>query len=337
MTTGFNLQKISYLRILALCFLVFFANRGMAQEFKIDAAFDSARILIGDQVKFRINIEHPKEGIVKVPIFTDHIQDKIEVLKVFLPDTLKTNNRLKISYQYLVTCFDSGEYKLEPISVPIEIGLIRDTLKVTPSMLTVVPMPVDTITQVRDIKPPLHTPLNFAEIWPYLLGVVLLLVIIFAVIYFIRKRKSAGHFPPLFKKEEPPYVSAIKELDKLRAEKLWQKNMVKQYYVRLSEIVRVYIEKRFSIEALEMTTDEIIASLHEALMNESSSVDLLKNLLTLADLVKFAKAHPLPDENEVSLLNAYQFINNTKPVISGQEQNNASETALEDDHDKVFN
>jgi hypothetical protein len=45
----------------------------------------------------------------------------------------------------------------------------------------------------------------------------------------------------------------------------------------------------------------------------------------------------LPDENEVSLLNAYQFINNTKPVISGQEQNNASETALEDDHDKVFN
>lgn len=306
-----------------------------AQDVKINAQFDSTKILIGDQIKFRINIDQPAGTTVKVPAFTEKIADKIEVLKVFLPDTVKQNNRLKVSYEYLVTSFDSGEYVLPAIAIPVTTGAGTDTLQVTPSELTVLPVPTDTITQVKDIKPPMNTPINFAELWPYIAGFVLLVVIGWLVFYYLRKLKK-GVEPVRVKRIEPPHVIAIQELDKLRAEKLWQNNMVKQYYVRLSEIVRVYAAERYGIEALEMTTEEIVESLRSAIVEEPGSVELVKNLLTLADLVKFAKANPLPNENEVSLLNAYQFVNNTKPVAMGSLQPDEQDSTKEDNNQEVF-
>lgn len=308
----------------------------LAQDVKIDARFDSTQILIGDQIKFRINIDQPEGAMVKVPAFTEKIAEKIEVLKVFLPDTVKQDNRLKVSYEYLVTSFDSGEYVLPSIAMPVTTGSRTDTLRVTPEGLTVLPVVTDTVTQVKDIKPPLNTPINFAELWPYIAGFVLLVAIVWFVFYYLRKQKK-GVEPVRVKRNEPPHVLAIQELDKLRAEKLWQNNMVKQYYVRLSEIVRVYAGERYGIEALEMTTEEIVESLRRAIVEEPGSVELVKNLLTLADLVKFAKANPLPNENEVSLLNAYQFVNNTKPVAMGSMQSDEQDPTKEDNNQEVFN
>lgn len=326
--------RAGLLFVLALTLL---ASPAFSQDLKVNAKFDSTQILIGDQIKFRISIDQPQGAVVKVPAFTDKIADKIEVLKVFVPDTVKQDSRLKISYEYLITSFDSGEYALPPIKMAYSIGANNDTLLVTPSELTVLPVVTDTITQVKDIKPPLNTPLNFAELWPYVAGFVLLVAIIWLVVYFIRKQKNGDASVQINKRNDPPHVIALQELDKLRSEKLWQNNMVKQYYVRLSETVRVYIQSRFDIEALEMTSDEIITSLHGIIVDEPDAVDTLKSLFTLSDLVKFAKANPLPNENEVSMLNAYQFINNTKPVTLGNIEAEASEKAKEDDNQQVFN
>lgn len=307
-----------------------------AQDIKVNAAFDSTKILIGDQIKFRISIDQPANVVVKVPAFTEKIADKIEVLKVFLPDTVKQDTRLKVSYEYLVTSFDSGEYVLPAIAIPVTTGAKTDTLQVIPSGLTVLPVATDTTTQVKDIKPPLNTPINFAELWPYIASFLLLVAIIWLVFYYLKKRKKLNE-PLRIKRNEPPHLVAIQELDKLRAEKLWQNNMVKQYYVRLSEIVRVYAGERYGVEALEMTTDEIIESLRSTIVDEPGSVELVKSVLTLADLVKFAKANPLPNENEVSMLNAYQFVNNTKPVSTGSLQTDEQDPAKEDNNQEVFN
>jgi hypothetical protein len=317
--------------------LALHANQAFAQEIKANAEFDSTQILIGDQIKFRISIDQPIDAVFKIPAFTDKLADKIEVLKVFMPDTVKQGNQLKVTYEYLVTSFDSGVYKLPAINIPFAVGIVKDTIRVTPAVLTVLPMVTDTITQVKDIKAPLNTPLNFAELWPYIAGFLLLIVIVVVAIYFAKRRKD-GSVPLLVnRRNDPPHVLALQELDRLRAEKLWQNNMVKQYYVRLSETVRVYIERRFGIEALEMTTEEIVFSLRNTIVEEPGSVEVLKSLLTLADLVKFAKASPLPNENEVSLLNAYQFVNNTKPVTVIPPPTEASDAAKEDDNQQVFN
>jgi len=111
-------------------------------------------------------------------------------------------------------------------------------------------------------------------------------------------------------------VVALRELDKLSQEKLWQKNEFKEYYTRLTAIIRIYLEKRFHIPAMEETSYEILQDWkqhHEAV---PGLYDMLKQLLNLADLVKFAREKPLPSDNEVNLDNAYEFVRRTKPALN---------------------
>jgi hypothetical protein len=133
----------------------------------------------------------------------------------------------------------------------------------------------------------------------------------FGIYAYVRRRNNK----PIFrspKPADPPHVVALRELDKLRSEKLWQNNRTKDYYIRLSDIIRTYIEGRFGVTAMEMTSDEIIEGMRFSGFEDNNLINRLRNLFTLSDLVKFAKAQPLPDENETAMLDAYLFVNNTK-------------------------
>jgi hypothetical protein len=281
-----------------------------AQSIKIKTLFDSTSITIGDQIRFRIEIDQPKNARVQMPVLTDTLAGKIEIVKAFPADTSKKDDQLHIRQDYLISCFDSGFYQVNPIVFPFEMAQHKDTISSAPAFLKVNSMPLDTAKDVRDIKPPLNAPFSLAEIWLYLLIALGLILIGFAVWYLIKKSRKE---PILTSKKviEPPHVVAIRELDKLRAEKLWQNNKAKEYYTRLTEIVRVYIEHQFGIYALEMTSDEIIHALKGVNFEDEKSIDLLRSMFLSADLVKFAKSEPLPDENEINLLNTYQFVNNT--------------------------
>jgi len=113
--------------------------------------------------------------------------------------------------------------------------------------------------------------------------------------------------------KRPPHETALEELKKLEGERLWQQGLVKQYHSRLTDIVRTYIEHRFGIIAMEMTTGEIMQSVRN-MHFESTSAEKLSHILTLADMVKFAKLQPLPGENEMCMQHAYEFINATKEM-----------------------
>jgi hypothetical protein len=115
------------------------------------------------------------------------------------------------------------------------------------------------------------------------------------------------------KPKEPAHVVALRELDRIKDEKLWQKDKTKQYYSEVTDVIRTYIEDRFEIRAMEQTTDEIMTSFRyrRDLLNEKSMGNL-SQILSLADLVKFAKYHPLPDDDNLTLVNSYFFINETK-------------------------
>jgi hypothetical protein len=138
-------------------------------------------------------------------------------------------------------------------------------------------------------------------------------ILILLVIWLILRRKyglKPGEIEEV-QKYLPPHVRAIMDLDKLKADKPWITGQNKEYYTRLTDILRTYIEQRFQINAMEMTTAEILP-LFKKDRNTQSVYQNLRQILQLSDLVKFAKLLPLENDDELSMMNAYLFVNQTK-------------------------
>ena len=180
--------------------------------------------------------------------------------------------------------------------------------------LNVYTMQIDTTKGPTDIKMPYGAPLTLKEVTPYILGVILIGAIIFFLLYSIKRKKKNQ---PLFvrppKPKEPAHVVALRELDRIKDEKIWQKGKTKLYYSELTDTLRTYIEDRFGIRAMEQVTDEILDSFRrqKGLISEKTFANLSQTL-QVADLVKFAKYEPLPDDVNLSLVNAYFFVNETR-------------------------
>ena len=329
---GLLLNRI--FRFLVLIAAVLLGWNANAQILKINARFDSTSILIGDQVKLHIEVDQPKDAKVHFPVFADTLASKIKVVKVFRPDTVPKNGNLHIQQDVLVTSFDSGYHYVAPLVFPFEMGAVKDTIRTAQLYLIVLTVPVGNAKDIHDIKPPYDAPFTIAEILLYLLIGVGVIILGFVTWFLIKKFRKEPIFTAR-KLIEPAHVIALRELDKLRTEKLWQQSKGKEYYTRLTEIIRVYIEQRYDIIALEMTSDEIILALKNSMVEDLGSIDLLRKMFATADLVKFAKLQPLPDENEINLLNAYQFVNNTKLVISVLNVNNEESEKVELDAPKT--
>jgi hypothetical protein len=168
--------------------------------------------------------------------------------------------------------------------------------------------------QLNDIKPIQKPPFVWTDylwiLWA-ILGVGLLAALVLAVIYLVLKKKNKGYFftPP---EVLPAHVRAIQSLDKLKAEKIGlQEGREKEFYTKIADILRIYLAERYGINALEMTSGEILNEIRK--VNDADSVyENLKQILSVADLVKFAKYKPYPDENDLSMMNAYLFVNQTR-------------------------
>ena len=128
--------------------------------------------------------------------------------------------------------------------------------------------------------------------------------------YYRRRDQERPLFKPL-KPEEPAYITALRELDKLKAQKLWQQKMEKEYYSQITRIVRWYIEKRFGVEALERTSEQILDAYELKVLDKTLFANL-KQLLNLADMVKFARGEASPEENMQHLENACNFVKLTR-------------------------
>ena len=287
-----------------------------AQTILVNARFDSAAILIGDQIKLHIELERQNDVRVQFPALTDALARNIEIIEVYPIDSVRTNDgTIRFTQEILITSFESGRQTLPPIRFPFVADGIADTIATRPIYLDVLTIPIESDQEIADIKPVYEIPIGWADILPWLLRIGILLLaaalVGFCIYAFIRRRNNKPVFS-LPKPVEPPHIIALRELDKLRAEKLWQGNRTKDYYTRLSDIVRTYIEGRFDVMAMEMTSDEILAELRNTGFEDNNLVDRLCNLFNLSDMVKFARAMPFANENEAALLDSFLFVNNTK-------------------------
>lgn len=291
---------------------IFFCVNVYAQAPIVKAQIDSTAILIGEQTRIRLEVAANKEQSVQLPVLTDTIMRGVEILEVSKIDTVDIgNNRVQYKFDYLVTSFDSALYLLpsfKAISGIDTVGSKQLALKVSS-----VPVDVDNPEQYYDIKDVIKPEFVLKDYLNIILYILLGLLVILAILYFILRKKGQKPMMP-FKKEEPelpPHVRAIQELDSIKAQKMWQQGRIKEYHSEISDTLRKYIEERFGINAMEMTSGEIL-DLARRVSEIDGAIDNLKQILQLADFVKFAKYKALPDENELSLMNAYLFVNNTK-------------------------
>ncbi len=302
-----------------------------AQNIQVKAYLDTTTILIGDQIHINLFVDQPQGAKIIFPVLNDSIAGKIEVLTKAKIDTMFVGNgRLRLLQRNTITCFDSGVYQVPPLKFAFNLGAINDTITTVPLVLRVNTIPIKDAKKIFDIKGIINIPFTFAEILPYILvSLGALLIIALAVYIYIRLKQNKPIF--LFQKPaEPAYVIAFRELKKLKSEKLWQKGQIKQYYTGLTDIIRTYIEGRFKILAMESTSDEIIAEIKNIEAIDKKSIVELMQLLETADLVKFAKAEPLPDENDNLWQVAYNFVLNTyKEPETLIEQNNLQNTGYE--------
>jgi hypothetical protein len=302
---------------LVMCWLIIPAGV-RSQYVEIRAKLDTDQVTIGDQFNLNLLVSYPAGIEVGFPEIGDSLAGKIEVLRQSNIDTLVANDRLELKRKILLTCFDSGIYEITPLPFTLTSADWKDSLYSNPVFLAVNTVPLDSV--IRDIKQPINVPVSFAEIYPFILIAIGIAVLTYFVLYLLRKRKRKE---PVFiraKPGEPAHIIALRELDELMEAKLWQRNEYKQYYTRLTEIIRNYIERRFNIPAMEQTSDDILQSWKKTGYDDRNLYDILKQLLNLADLVKFAKEKPVPSDNEVNLDNAYVFVRNTKPVSIDQEK-----------------
>lgn len=300
-------KSYSFCKILLIlaCFFLFVQHAKSQVNAKI--AFDSTAILIGDQINFHIVVEQPRNAKVSFPVFTDTINKNIEIISTTPADTAFLNPQLiKIHKKYLITSFDSGDYKIDFLKFPVHYAGAHDTAYSNATMLYVRALRLQDANSIADIKDVIKIPVTLKEVLPYIffgvLAWVVIALIVYIVLYWNHKKSIFGL---LEKPADPAHVVAFRELEKLRGEKLWQQGHYKLYYSRLTDILRAYIENRIRIPAMESTSDEIIDDLKDNPLVDSKLMADLKEMLSLADLVKFAKAEPLPEENE----NAWQFTN----------------------------
>jgi hypothetical protein len=302
--------------ILLFVFIPLFRING--QEVTVSAAFDSSRIYIGDQINFTVTIIKPVSYILSIPFFKDSLQKNIEILKGPLLDTsLLKDGRMRIKQKYLVTSFDSGYYQVPPVYAEMkgENGIKRfysdySQLKVMRVKIT----PPDTTSKIFDIVKPYRAPLTVSEILPWVLLFLLLSSAVWYLIKIIKnlRREKTGEAVEL--PGEPAHVIAFRQLEKLKQEKLWEKGEIKGYYTRLTEIIRYYLENRFYVYSMELTTVETLAELKKTGFREEESYRKLRTVLTGADLVKFAKFNPEPSENELQFNYAWEFVDATKQI-----------------------
>ena len=314
--------------ILIICFgiSVFFAT---AQNLKVNAVLDSSKIRIGEQVKLDLYItynpnEKPLE--IKWPGIGDTITGKIEVISVTEIDTTmpdKSNpNVIQQHQQLLISAYDSGYFAIPPFKFILN----NDTANpyyTEALLLEVHTVPTDSsLVKTKDIKEPFGEPFNWMWYKNYFywgLAALVFVIGLFLIIrYYNRKRRNILQEPE--KPKVPAHITALASLEKIREEKIWQQQKVKEYYSSITDTVRLYIEERFQIPALESTSDELLTIMRSQVI-DSLSKEKLKQILVLSDFVKFAKMIPVEHEHEITLQHAFDFVNGTKreEVITIQE------------------
>jgi hypothetical protein len=301
-------------RLLFLLF-VFLSTTAIAQNASVRA--EKYRMRIGEQIELLLKAEANKGQKIVWPAIADSIGPFFNVISRDTIDTLASaGNGLSLEQKIQITSFDSGMHSL-PVFDFLFINSGSDTTSILSDVLSieVKTIPVDTTKAIKDIRGLEDVPEDFTDLILYSILAAVALVAIAIGIYYYQKRKKPVQIIVPKGPVTPPWEIALATLDKIEREAVWKSGNDKLYHSSISEALRTYVEAQLKLPALESTTDETLALLQRSL-KQQEAIDFIRQVLVLADLVKFAKEKPLPVEHERSLTLAKQFVLLTKPQVS---------------------
>lgn len=312
-------QRIRYILILLACI----CSLQVQSRVMVTARLDSVNLLMGKMTTLYMEVVQDKGKPGGFPMFRDAnpslgyvgvCGDSIELRTSYKADTVDIGSgRIQINYQIPLQAFDSGTYRLPEFVYVSESDSARSnalTLNIVPVNVTA-DDPIAGFAKAAD--PEGSQFFDFAPDWlaDYWWLILLVLALAAATVWAIRRYKKEGTVLP--KKPEPtPYEVAITGLRKLKEKKLWEQGMEKEYFTDLTDILRTYLDKRFGINAMEMTSREIMDNLYDSDVKDKR--DYMRQILNVADFVKFAKVRPLPADNIAAYDNAVKFVEETKPM-----------------------
>jgi hypothetical protein len=309
--------------IIILVFSLTFSNEVLKSQLNnnVTATIDTNSGLIGDHLHMKLNVHLDSLFIVKFPLLSDSL-GKLVILKKGAIDTVRKNGFINLNQEITITSYDSGYYQIPELLFLF--SRINDSTlyPVKTSAINIIfhSVPIDTTKPIKDIKPPLEVPFSIWDYIWYIIGLFILLILSYYGYKYIKNKKLELKLQTKFDPKIPAHIFALLELEKLEKEKLWQSGKVKEYYSRLTDILRLYLERRFDFPALESTTSEILYQINRYI----SGAEILSNLkytLEFSDLVKFAKQIPLPDENIRIMEITKDIIQSTVPIVTDSELN----------------
>ena len=280
----------------------------------VSASIDSTMLMLGDQTAMHLSVTHEANEQVQLPVFGETLQDGIEIVdRGAIDTTTLPDGRLQLSQELMLTSFQDSLFAVQPIAVVSG----EDTFWTEPMALNVIqPFEVDSSLAITDIKDIERAPIWWWGIIRWILlvaGLLLLVDLAFRLWRWYDSRRQPQEEvvnPELLR---PADEVALEKLDEIKATKIWKDGKVKEYQTELTDVVREYIGRRFGVQSTEKTSDETLRAMKPLI--EKDLYGSLSKMLQLADLVKFAKWHTTPDENESALMTAYDFVNQTREVV----------------------
>jgi hypothetical protein len=283
-----------------------------AQSISVLASADSANYLVGDFIKYSLEVKADKNITIATPFIRDSLK-QLEVIKELEPVLKEENNIKSTTFVYVLSYYDSATITIPPIAIRYKTqGDPREkTILSNPVTFNIHKVKVEQQADIKDVKNPIKIPFD----WKLIIIIALIvLIILAAIIYLYLRYKKKKTIQPVQKKiiKIPAHVRAMTALNHLEEEHLWQKGKVKEYHSNITGIIRGYFEERFNLPALELTTSEQMQQLKKVKAAEII-LDETDKFLTNADLVKFAKFDPLPTVNDEMMKQAKNIVTKTIP------------------------
>ena len=282
-------------------------------QVSVEASIDSIEILVGQQAHVTLKATAKESSKVEFPHFkpSEYVTPGVEVLSSEQqPEQKADNDYVERSVVYTLTSFDDTLYYIPPLTVKVD-GKPYKSKSLAMKVLT---MEVDTVhaDQFFGPKGVQDNPFLWSE-WSPIFWLSVLLLIILSITYYlyVRLRDNKPIITHIkIVKRLLPHQKAMKEIEQIKADKMVTSENSKEYYTKLTDTLRKYIEERYGFNAMEMTSSEIIEKLTAT--QDEKALSELRHLFLTADLVKFAKYSTLINENDMNLVNAIEFINQTK-------------------------
>ncbi|MFT5166274.1 MAG: putative RDD family membrane protein YckC [Saprospiraceae bacterium] len=322
--------------LIIFCLLIGYGS--VLSQITVSAALDNSQVLIGDQAKLHLEATYPADhviGEIDLSVLDSIFSEKdvtkgerdpgiLEILDQTEWEALANGGNTTYRKDITLTCWDEGVYYIPQIRFNLAYkgtNITRATNKLT--LLVSSPLAANEVADtvaIAPIKDIIKEERRLSDYLPvlYLIGGILLFILAVTslIVYIIRKKQGP---PPITIVKRPAHEIAFHKLNQLKAAELWQKGEVKNYQSQLTYISREYIENRYAIPALESTTGEILNALKKAEFPEDL-VEKMREMLQLADMVKFAKAKP-PDEMHSRLMDfAGEIVQTTKLEVSAEDQ-----------------